>query len=51
LTVQTGLGGLPAPAKAFQSPAAGGQWQPDYGKYAPELAGQVRPAVEKGIYD
>lgn len=52
--MQHGLGGLPAPAKNFQSPAAGGQWQPDYAKYAPELGHQVRRAVqgaEKAIFD
>lgn len=52
LEVQHSMGGdLPAPAKDFQSPAAGGRWQPDYAKYAPELGAQVRQAVEKPIYD
>jgi hypothetical protein len=45
------MGGLPAPAKNFQSPAQGGQWQPDISKYAPDLGRQVRQAVEKAIYD
>ena len=48
------MGGLPAPAKNFQSPAAETTWQPDYSKYAPGLGHQVRQAVqgaEKAIYD
>jgi hypothetical protein len=52
--VQHGLGGLPAPAKNFQSPAQGGDWQPDYSKYEKSLGRQVRQAVqrdEKAIYD
>lgn len=54
LQVRQGMGSdLPAPAKKFQSPAQGGKWQPDYTKYPPELASQVRRAVEgqKAIYD
>jgi SPP1 gp7 family putative phage head morphogenesis protein len=42
---------LPTPAKNFQSPAAGGRWQPDYSKYAPELAAQLRHSLEQAIYD
>lgn len=47
------MGGLPAPAKNFQSPAQGGNWPLDTSKYAPELGRQVRQAVgkEKAIYD
>ena len=48
------MAGLPAPAKNFQSPAEGGNWQPDYSKYEPQLGQQVRQAVrgaEKAIYD
>jgi SPP1 gp7 family putative phage head morphogenesis protein len=54
LQVQQAMGSdLPAPAKKFQSPAQGGKWEPDYTKYAPGLAAQVRRAVEgeKAIYD
>ena len=54
LQVQQEMGeSLPAPAQKFQSPAQGGQWQPDYSKYTPELAGRLRQAVEgqKAIYD
>jgi SPP1 gp7 family putative phage head morphogenesis protein len=52
LTVQQTMGAnLPPPAKKFTSPAQGGRWEPDYDKYAPELAGQLRQAVEKAIYD
>lgn len=53
LQVQQAMGeSLPAPAPKFQSPARGGKWQPDYTKYTPELASQVRRAVEgqKAIY-
>lgn len=42
---------LPAAAKNFQSPAAGGGWTPDYSRYAPDLGSQVRGAVERPIYD
>lgn len=48
------MGGLPGPAKNFQSPAGGSKWQPDYSKYEPQLGQQVRQAVqraEKAIYD
>ena len=48
---QTMRSGLPAPARNFQSPAAGGKWQPDYRKYAPELGAQLRQGVERAIYD
>ena len=48
---QTVRPNLPAPAKNFQSPAAGGKWQPDYSKYAPELGAQLRHSVERAIYD
>ncbi len=52
LEVSRAMGGdLPAPARNFQSPAAGSRWQPDYSKYAPELATQLRQAVERPIYD
>jgi hypothetical protein len=48
------MGGLPAINPKFQSPAMGGDWQPDYGKYEKTLARQVKQAVEqaeKAIYD
>jgi SPP1 gp7 family putative phage head morphogenesis protein len=53
LTVSQGAPPVVGPRNNFVSPAAGGKWQPDYGKYAPELATQVRRAVErqKAIYD
>jgi hypothetical protein len=51
LTVQHSMAGLPPPARNFQSPARGGDWQPDYSKYAAALGRQVRAAVEKGIYE
>jgi len=51
LQVRSGaLGDLPRPQNKFQSPAAGGKWAPDYGKYAPELAGRLQKRV-KAIYD
>jgi SPP1 gp7 family putative phage head morphogenesis protein len=53
--LQVNQGAVPAsgPHNNFVSPAQGGKWQPDYGKYAPELAGRLRRAVEgqKAIYD
>jgi SPP1 gp7 family putative phage head morphogenesis protein len=39
------------PHNNFVSPAAGGEWKPDYGKYAPELGMQVRQRIERAIYD
>jgi SPP1 gp7 family putative phage head morphogenesis protein len=39
------------PTNKFVSPAAGQDWQPDYGKYAPELGEQVQRRVERAIYD
>ena len=36
---------LPPPAKKFQSPAAGVSFSPDYGKYEPGLAEQLRETV------
>jgi SPP1 gp7 family putative phage head morphogenesis protein len=41
------------PRNNFVSPAAGGKWEPDYGKYPPALAAQVRQRLEghKAIYD
>lgn len=50
LKMSQGLAGLPAASPKFQSPAAGGKWQPDYSKYAPELGREVRQAVQ-AIYD
>lgn len=35
----------------FISPARGGTWQPDYGKYAPDLAAQVRRQVEGAAHE
>lgn len=52
LQVQQQMGAdLPPPAKKFQSPAQGSRWEPDYDKYPPGLAGQLRQAVGKAIYD
>ena len=54
IQVQREMGeSLPAPAPKFQSPARGSAWEPDYTKYAPELAAQVQRRVEgqKAIYD
>jgi SPP1 gp7 family putative phage head morphogenesis protein len=53
MTVSQGVPPAGGPRNNFVSPAAGGKWQPDYTKYAPELASQVRRAVEgqKAIYD
>ena len=42
---------LPPANPKFQSPAMGGRWQPDYGKYAPELGTALQEAVGKAIYD
>jgi SPP1 gp7 family putative phage head morphogenesis protein len=51
LQVQQTMGAnLPQPTK-FTSPARGGDFQPDYDKYTPELAAQVRQKVERVIYD
>ena len=36
-----------APNPDFAGPARGGDWQPDYSKYAPALAHQVKQAVER----
>ncbi len=44
-------GSLPPMPKNFQSPAQGGVWRPDYGKYAPELAATLRQGVERAIYE
>ena len=35
-----------APSPKFSGPGLGGGWEPDYNRYAPELAQQVRRAVE-----
>ena len=35
-----------APSATFAGPGLGGGWEPDYNRYAPELAQQVRRAVE-----
>ena len=48
---QGGTGHLPRPQNDFVSPAAGGRWQPDYGKYAPELGAALQEAAGKAIYD
>lgn len=51
LTVRTEMAGLP-PATKFTSPAAGAEWQPDYGKYPPEIGAAVAARVrERAIYD
>jgi hypothetical protein len=34
-----------APNPDFAGPARGGDWQPDYNRYAPELAQQVREGL------
>ena len=39
------------PTNNFVSPAAGQDWRPDYGKYAPALGEQVQRRVERAIYD
>jgi hypothetical protein len=36
-----------APSATFAGPGRGGDWQPDYNRYAPELAQQVRREVER----
>ncbi len=35
------------PNPDFAGPGRGGDWQPDYNRYAPELAQQVRAEVER----
>jgi len=50
LKVTTDTSGLPPVNPKFINPAMG-DWQPDYSKYEPRLAGYVRQAVEKAIYD
>lgn len=35
------------PSAKFAGPGQGGGWQPDYNRYAPELAHQVRREVEQ----
>lgn len=49
LQVRTETADLP-PAGKFSSPAAGAEWQPDYGRYPQPLRGQVEERV-RAIYD
>ena len=48
---QGGIGHLPQPQNDFVSPAAGGRWQPDFSKYAPELGAALQQSVERAIYE
>ena len=38
--------GVPPSAK-FAGPGMGGGWEPDYNRYAPELAGRLRREMEQ----